>query len=103
MTDRSRRHVLLISRLAPAALVALALGCGTAAAAESDFYAGKQITLIGGAAAGGGYDLLARLMARHLGKHIPGQSDHHRAEHAGGRQPRRHQSTSSTRRRRTAP
>jgi tripartite-type tricarboxylate transporter receptor subunit TctC len=56
-----------------AVLAALMLGCGTAAAAEPDFYAGKQLTVIAGAAAGGGYDLLARLMARHLGKHIPGQ------------------------------
>src|SRR5262245_4358346 len=40
--------------------------------AVAEFYRGKQITLIAGVAAGGGYDLLARLMARHLGKHIPG-------------------------------
>jgi len=38
----------------------------------AEFYRGKQITLIAGVAAGGGYDLLARLMARHLGKHMPG-------------------------------
>jgi Tripartite tricarboxylate transporter family receptor len=38
----------------------------------SDFYAGKQITLIVGASTGGGYDTQARLVARHLGKHIPG-------------------------------
>ncbi len=37
-----------------------------------DFYAGKQVTVIVGAGAGGGYDLQARAMARHLGKHIPG-------------------------------
>src|SRR5215510_9928607 len=45
-----------------------------AAAAESvqDFYAGRQVTVIVGSGAGGGYDLQARLMARHLGKHIPG-------------------------------
>src|SRR5262249_57752250 len=44
------------------------------AAAESvqDFYAGRQVTVIVGSGAGGGYDLQARLMARHLGKHIPG-------------------------------
>ena len=49
--------------------------CGAPAAmADSvrDFYAGKQITIIVGAGAGGGYDLQARLTARHLGKHIPG-------------------------------
>jgi hypothetical protein len=37
-----------------------------------DFYAGKQITLIVGASTGGGYDTQARLVARHFGKHIPG-------------------------------
>lgn len=72
MTDRLQRPLPLISRLATAALVTLTIGCGTAAA-QSDFYAGKQITLIAGADVGGGYDLLARLMARHLAKHIPGQ------------------------------
>jgi hypothetical protein len=55
-------------------LIAMAALATTPAAAQSvrDFYAGKQITVIVGAGAGGGYDLQARLMARHLGKHIPG-------------------------------
>ena len=43
-----------------------------APAAAEDFYAGKQITFIVGAGVGGGYDLQARTVARHLGKHIPG-------------------------------
>ena len=47
-----------------------ALGSPNASAA--DFYAGRQITFICGGAAGGGYDLLARLAARHLPDHIPG-------------------------------
>jgi tripartite-type tricarboxylate transporter receptor subunit TctC len=38
----------------------------------ADFYQGKQVTLIVGAASGGGYDAQARLLARHIGKHIPG-------------------------------
>jgi tripartite-type tricarboxylate transporter receptor subunit TctC len=38
----------------------------------SEFYAGKQISLIVGATPGGGYDTQARLVARHLGKHLPG-------------------------------
>jgi hypothetical protein len=37
-----------------------------------DFYAGKQITMIVGAGVGGAYDQMARVMARHLGRHIPG-------------------------------
>jgi tripartite-type tricarboxylate transporter receptor subunit TctC len=38
----------------------------------SDFYAGKSISLIISAGSGGGFDVNARLVARHLGKHIPG-------------------------------
>ena len=45
---------------------------GAGAARAADFYAGKQITLIVGAPAGGGYDMLGRLVSRHMGKHIPG-------------------------------
>jgi len=45
------------------------------AAAESsthDFYKGKTIRFVVGAAPGGGYDLAARVVGRHMGKHIPG-------------------------------
>jgi tripartite-type tricarboxylate transporter receptor subunit TctC len=38
----------------------------------ADFYRGKTITLVIGYSAGGGYDIFARLLARHLGSHIPG-------------------------------
>jgi len=37
-----------------------------------DFYRGKVATVLIGVSVGGEYDLHARLMARHLGKHIPG-------------------------------
>jgi tripartite-type tricarboxylate transporter receptor subunit TctC len=57
--------------LAAVALTVAALGGAQAASAE-EFFAGKQITLLVGAGVGGGYDLQARLAARHLGKHIPG-------------------------------
>lgn len=53
--------------------------CASALAATSaladpvaDFYRGKSIRLIVGAAAGGGYDIPARLLANHMGKHVPG-------------------------------
>lgn len=36
------------------------------------FYEGKTIDIIVGFSAGGGYDLAARTVARHLGDHIPG-------------------------------
>jgi tripartite-type tricarboxylate transporter receptor subunit TctC len=59
------------ARLAAAAFVAL-FCCASAVPAQPSFYAGKQITLIAGSGVGGGYDLLARLTARHLGRLIPG-------------------------------
>jgi tripartite-type tricarboxylate transporter receptor subunit TctC len=43
-----------------------------AAQGVADFYRGKQITFMVGSSPGGGYDAIARLVARHLGKHIPG-------------------------------
>jgi len=36
------------------------------------FYQGKTIRFVVGQAAGGGYDLAARTIGRHMGKHIPG-------------------------------
>jgi tripartite-type tricarboxylate transporter receptor subunit TctC len=53
----------------------VATGTTPAAGAQSvaDFYRGRTITLAIGFSAGGGYDLYARLLARHLGKHIPGE------------------------------
>lgn len=37
-----------------------------------EFYAGNVVELYVGFAPGGGYDLYGRLVARHIGKHIPG-------------------------------
>src|SRR3954447_21640104 len=44
---------------------------GTSSRAD-DFYQGKTLTMVVGYTAGGGYDINARLVARHLGRHIPG-------------------------------
>jgi tripartite-type tricarboxylate transporter receptor subunit TctC len=40
--------------------------------AQEDFYRGKTIRLIVGLAPGGGFDTYSRVIARHIGKHIPG-------------------------------
>jgi tripartite-type tricarboxylate transporter receptor subunit TctC len=40
--------------------------------AVAQFYRGRQIDLIVGSSAGGGFDTYARLISRHMGKHIPG-------------------------------
>jgi len=55
-----------------AAMVAAAANPAHAQTDEAAFYKGKQVSLVIAAAVGGGYDLYARLVARHLGKHIPG-------------------------------
>jgi tripartite-type tricarboxylate transporter receptor subunit TctC len=60
-------------RLGAAAIVALVAGSPLARAADvGDFYRGKTITIVIGYSAGGGYDIFARLLARHLGRHVPG-------------------------------
>jgi tripartite-type tricarboxylate transporter receptor subunit TctC len=38
----------------------------------ADFYKGKTVRMVVGIAVGSGYDVNARLLARHLGNHIPG-------------------------------
>ena len=40
--------------------------------ASAQFYKGKTVRITVGFSAGGGYDLWARLVARHINKHIPG-------------------------------
>jgi tripartite-type tricarboxylate transporter receptor subunit TctC len=42
------------------------------AQAQDTFYRGKTVRIIVGASAGGGYDTYSRTIARHMGKHIPG-------------------------------
>lgn len=65
----------LLRPLAAAVTLVLALGAaGGAQAADAvgDFYKGKSIDIIIGSAPGGGFDAYARLVARHMGKYIPG-------------------------------
>jgi tripartite-type tricarboxylate transporter receptor subunit TctC len=59
------RRILVLTVLALAAL-------SVHAQPAADFYKGKQIDLYIGYSTGGGYDVYARLLARHLAKHIPG-------------------------------
>ncbi len=40
--------------------------------AQANFYEGKAIRFIVGFSAGGGYDAYTRTIARHMGKHVPG-------------------------------
>ena len=51
----------------------LALGASAQAQDQvADFYKGKQIRIIVASGPGGGYDLYARYIARHLPRHVPG-------------------------------
>jgi tripartite-type tricarboxylate transporter receptor subunit TctC len=55
------------------AAVASLMATHAQADAVADFYTGKPISLIVSTGAGGGLDANARLVARHMGKHIPGR------------------------------
>ena len=57
----------------PVAVIAghFLLATAPAQLSADDFYKGKTIRFVVGQAAGGGYDLSARTIARHMGKHIP--------------------------------
>jgi tripartite-type tricarboxylate transporter receptor subunit TctC len=65
MTRRTTRHWL-------ATMMFAAFSASTAVAQSGDFYKGKQIQIVIGSAAGGGYDAYGRIVQRHFGKHIPG-------------------------------
>src|SRR5215216_2078800 len=71
-----------MNRIVLTLVAALVLGISghSANAAESafeektvaSFYRGKTVTILVGHSAGGGFDTYARVISRHLGKHIPG-------------------------------
>ena len=55
------------------AALTIALASPAPAQSVEEFYKGKTINLVIGYSVGGGYDLYGRLLARHIGKHIPGR------------------------------
>src|SRR5918911_2842306 len=60
-------------RLLPAAVAVVVVSAlPVRAQTVEEFYKGKTINLAIGFSVGGGYDLYARHLARHMGKHIPG-------------------------------
>src|SRR5450755_4295271 len=60
------RSVLLIP------IVAMGLAAASAPARADDFYKGKTFTFVVGFTPGGGYDSIARGVARYMSAHIPG-------------------------------
>jgi len=70
---RSIRRVLMCAMWASAAALAAALATQSArSAGVEEFYRGKTVSLLIGYSVGGGYDAYGRLLARHFGKHLPG-------------------------------
>jgi tripartite-type tricarboxylate transporter receptor subunit TctC len=67
----NRRRTGAAVTLASAVLLMLWLA-PAAAQSAADFYAGKSINVLIGFSPGGGYDIYARTLARHMGRHIPG-------------------------------
>src|SRR5262249_17725842 len=69
-----------MSRTLPRRLLSVLIGAiagalshtGAYAQSVEDFYRGKTVTMVISAGVGEGFDTNARLVARHLGKHIPG-------------------------------
>src|SRR5262245_19201 len=57
------------------AVIALSASLATSAAAQDPaaFYRGKTVRIVVGFSAGGGYDIYARVLAKHFARHIPGQ------------------------------
>lgn len=66
------RSLRIAALLGAGAVIAVAVTMPTMAQNVAAFYKGKNVVLIVGSATGGGYDTYARQIARHLGKHIPG-------------------------------
>jgi tripartite-type tricarboxylate transporter receptor subunit TctC len=59
-------------RILVAALFATLIATSAQAQSVADFYKGKNVELYVGYSVGGAYDLYARLLSRHMSKHIPG-------------------------------
>jgi len=59
-----------VKRAIPLAL--LLLSAAAWAQAPTEFYKGRTVELYIGYSVGGGYDIYARLLARHMSRHIPG-------------------------------
>ena len=65
-----------MTSIQPFRVLAIALAAafciGPTAVAQESFYSGKTLNIVVGYSAGGGYDQYARVLARHFGRHVPG-------------------------------
>jgi tripartite-type tricarboxylate transporter receptor subunit TctC len=75
-TGRSRKGAMLMRSAAAMQILLQMLAFTQPMAAHADavadFYRNRTVNLVVGYGPGGGYDLCARLIARHIGRHIPG-------------------------------
>jgi len=62
----------MTKRLLALSTGALVLAVGAGGVRAQSFFEGKTLRLIVGFAPGGGFDTYARVIARHMGRHIPG-------------------------------
>lgn len=69
---KSARLFPMLAIVSAAFLSAALIAPGSARAQDGPFYRGKTLNIVVGYSAGGGYDQYARLLARHLGRYIPG-------------------------------
>lgn len=71
----SSRREILRGIVACAGLIAISIGGARSSAGQeaASFFKGKQVSLIVGYGPGGGYDVYGRLVARHIGRYLPGQ------------------------------
>ena len=67
-----RRTLLTSATIALAAMAQAVLPAPAAAQSVADFYKNKDVEIVVGYGPGGGYDLTARALARHMPKYIPG-------------------------------
>lgn len=75
MVDTMNARMGLCLSMAGLAFAALPWMAGAAANAQAgaEAFPHKEVTLLIPSAAGGGYDRYARILARHMGKHLPGK------------------------------
>jgi tripartite-type tricarboxylate transporter receptor subunit TctC len=69
MKDRRRR---VSGVLGAAACALLGVALPTIACGQTPYFKGNQVFLVVASDVGGGYDTYARLLSRHIGRHLPG-------------------------------
>src|SRR5438128_9556915 len=69
---RTAMEVAMVARVTLGFLTVLLGASVVAAQPVAEFYRGKTVQLLIGYTVGGNYDLSARILARHIGRHIPG-------------------------------